>query len=186
MSHRQEARKAVSDLEVDDAIILLMGAPTRMPNLANRLEGITRLEKLMFLLSKETELSDLMGEDMEFTAHNFGPFSSKIYQMIDVLAAAGLVEDSSKAAKSNEESWESSQLIGDGQDRYSTRNFKLTERGSRYYSALTSELPEDAENVVSRFKEKFGALPLRQLIRYVYKKYPEYTENSLIKDQFRD
>ena len=46
--------------EVDDAIVLLLGAPSKLPQLAGRMQGVTRLEKLIFLLDQETSLRELM------------------------------------------------------------------------------------------------------------------------------
>lgn len=178
-----QSLETVANLEVDDAIVLLLGSPSKTPSLSNQLKGVTRLEKLLFLIEKESDLSELIIEDMEFSAHNFGPFSAKIYQMLEVLAAAGLVEDSSRYSTTTEDSWETSEVIGEPVDPYATRDFVLTERGQKYYRALISELPSGVEDALCEFKERFGGLPLRQLIRYVYQKYPRYTEKSLIKDE---
>jgi hypothetical protein len=32
------------------------------------------------------------------------------------------------------------------------------------------------------FKARFAGLPLRQLIRYVYERHPDFTDKSLIRD----
>ena len=37
------------------------------------------------------------------------------------------------------------------------------------------------QELVERFKQRFATLPLRQLIRYVYQRYPDYTDKSLIR-----
>ncbi len=146
------------------------------------MDGITRLEKLLFLLEQETPLGDQLSEKPDFESHNFGPFSSKIYQAVDTLAAAGLLEDSAGIASSTEDAWEAENLIGTNvSDPYATRNFSLTEKGRRYYKALIKELPSDTEVILEQFKERFGTLPLRQLIRYVYQRYPSYTDKSLIR-----
>lgn len=96
-----------------------------------------------------------------------------------------MITDSAKLADDNEDAWESEELIGDQPDSpYTTRDFALTDRGRRYYEALRQEvLTEEKERELSQFKERFGSLPLRQLIRYVYNRYPELTEKSLIRDQ---
>ena len=171
-------------IEVDDMIVLLLGAPSANPNLQGKMKGITRLEKLMFLVERETEIKEILSEDMEFSAHNFGPFSSKIYQAIDVLASAELVLDSSAFADTQEDTWESQDVIGKAVgDPYATRDIELTDRGRKYYKALVEELGLGVEEELSSFKKRFGGLPLRQLVRYVYKAYPDYTENSIIKDE---
>jgi hypothetical protein len=171
-------------LETDDAVVLILGAPSRTPALKDRIDGITRLEKLLFLLQRETEIGPLLTEDPEFFAHNFGPFSSKVYQAVDTLAAAGLVEDSAELASSTEDAWETQQVIGEHpSDPYATRTIALTQRGRRYYQALIRELPEGTEKLLSEFKQAFGGIPLRRLVRYVYERYPEMTDKSVIKDE---
>ena len=186
MSNSNAERQSVSRrgiLEVDDIIILLLGAPSSNPMLVGKLKGVTRLEKLMFLVERETSINEIIEEGMDFTAHNFGPFSAKIYQMLDILAAAQLIEDSSKLSDSMEDSWEASEVIGEPIDSFATRDFELTERGNRYYQALIAELPKAVESELTEIKDRFANLPLRQLVRYVYQKYPDYTENSIIRDE---
>ena len=54
----------------------------------------------------------VLTEDAEFEAHNFGPFSSKIYQAVETLAAAKLIEDSAKLAQTGEDTWEAEEIVG--------------------------------------------------------------------------
>ena len=164
--------------EVDDAIVLLLGAKSRVPSLEGRLEGITRLEKLLFLLDKESGLGRVLTEDPEFHAYNFGPFSSKIYQAVETLEAAQLIRDKNKYSGSSEDTWETVNIVGEDAP-YSSREFELTERGRRYFKALLEEIPEEVSHEVSIFKDRYASMPLRQLVRYVYTKYPEYTEKSI-------
>lgn len=170
--------------EVDDAIVLLLGAPsTRVPH-PGRIEGITRLEKLVFLLDRESDLGQLLTESPEFEAHNFGPFSAKVYQAVETLEAAGLITDSASLSATSEDSWEADVLIGEEPaNSYTTRDFELTDLGHQYYAALISELPSETEPVVRGLKDQFAGLPLRQLIRYVYTKHDDMTGKSLIRDE---
>jgi len=170
-------------LEVDHAIVLLLGAPVRNSRLVGRLEGITRLEKLVFLLERETSAAEWLAEDAEFKAYNFGPFSAKVYQAVDMLSAADIIEDSATASKSLEDGWERAHVIGSPSDPYVTRDFVLTDRGWRYYSVLLSVLPNEALDELVEFKERFAALPLRQLVRYVYQRYEDFTTRSVIRDE---
>lgn len=178
------------DLQIDDAIVLLLGTPWKRgghDTRDGRLEGVTRLEKLIFLLENETSAKEWLAEDPEFVAHNFGPFSAKVYQAIDLLAGAGIIEDSSTPARTDEDTWEEENVIGAAfplGDRYITRDLSLTERGWRYYRALTKELPAGALDELIDFKDRFATIPLRQLVRYVYQQpnYEPYLEKSLIKD----
>lgn len=171
-------------IEVDDVIVMLLGAPSKEPALKDRLEGVTRLEKLIFLLEKETPVGEQLTEKPEFEPYNFGPFSSKVYQAVDVLLAADLIHDSAESSPSTEDAWEIDKVVGTARaDPYATRNFSLTERGRKYYKAVLRELPEGTETNLEKFKARFGALPLRQLIRYVYERYPDFTVKSSIRDE---
>lgn len=170
-------------LETDDAIILVLGAPGgKEPQ--GYLEGVTRLEKLIFLLERETPAREWMTEKADFRSFRFGPFSSKVYEAADTLAAAKLIRDSANNANNVEDRWESVTALMDERDvdPYTTRTFELTDRGKSYYQALLSELPPDAEQIMTNFKKKFGQLPLRQLVRYVYERYPQFTDKSEIRD----
>ena len=134
-------------VEVDDAIVLLLGAPSDSLARHGRIDGITRLEKLIFLVEHETDLRNLLTEHADFEAYNFGPFSGKVYQAVDTLIAAGLLEDSAELASSREDSWEAEKVVGtQPADPYATRNFALTARGRKYYEALIDELPPSTRN----------------------------------------
>ena len=171
-------------LETDDAIVLLLGAPGGKER-PGYLEGVTRLEKLIFLLERETPARDWMTEKADFRSYRFGPFSSKIYEAADTLAAAGIIKDSAKTADDVEDRWESVTALVDEADvdPYTARTFELTDRGKKYYDVLVDELPANAEQVLGDFKSKFGRLPLRQLVRYVYERYPQFTDQSEIRDE---
>lgn len=170
-------------LETDDAIVLVLGSPGGSER-PGYLDGVTRLEKLIFLLERETPVREWMTDKADFRSYRFGPFSSKVYEAADTLAAAKLIRDSASQAGSVEDRWESVTALMDERDvdPYTTRTFELTDRGKNYYAALLSELPPNAEQVLEDFKSRFARLPLRQLVRYVYERYPQFTDRSEIRD----
>ena len=178
-------------IEIDDAIVLLLG--TDVPgSRGGEIKGITRLEKLVFLLERETSSKEWLSEDAAFEPYNFGPFSQRVYEAVDLLAAAQLIEDSSSPAPDDADSWESRDRIGldEGamgktqvRDPYTTRDFLLTERGWKYFHALESELKPESVDELRQFKRRFAPVPLRQLIRYVYQRYEEFTTKSHIRDE---
>jgi hypothetical protein len=169
-------------VETDDLVVLVLGAPEGEGR-QGYLEGVTRLEKLVFLLERETPAREWLTERPDFRSYRFGPFSAKIYQAVDTLAAAGMLKDSAKDAKTAEDTWEAGSVLVDQLDPYTTRTFELTDLGRRYYVALLNDLPPEAEGTLSAFKKRFVRLPLRQLVRYVYERYPEFTDKSEIRDQ---
>jgi hypothetical protein len=183
MTHASAPDQQQIPVEVDDLVVLILGAPSDSPATRNRIEGITRLEKLVFLAERETSAAEILTEDPAFLAHKFGPFSSKVYQAIDSLSAAGLVIDSASADDSTADTWESKEVIDGGlEDPYVTRDLRLTAVGEQYYSALLSELPSNVEEEIAVFKKRYASLPLRRLIRYVYQRYPDFTKRSVIRD----
>lgn len=172
------------DLEVDDMIVLLLGAPSKHARLRGRINGVTRLEKLIFLLEQTGDLDEFLAETAEFESHNFGPFSKKIYQAVETLEAYGLLSDESAHSDTTDDTWESEAIIGiEEPTNYSERRFKLTERGWQYYNSLAADLPASLPEKVGAIKDRFGALPLRQLLRFVYTQFKEFTDKSLIRDE---
>ena len=169
-------------IETDDVVVLLLGAPDKS-DCSGYLEGITRVEKLIFLLGRETPLRDWLTEQPDFCSHKFGPFSSKVYQAVDTLGTAGLVRNSAKKSITQEDRWESIHVIGEDVDPHTIRTFELTDRGKRYYEALLNELPPNAEKILSQFKSRFGSIPLRQLVRYIYMCYPQFTDEPDIRNE---
>jgi len=170
-------------LEIDDVIVLLLGSPTNVPALENQISGITRLEKLIFLIENESSLKELICETAGFTAYNFGPFSAAVYKAVDSLHGYDLIEDTGSLTSNSEDSWEQISVIGMGSsDPYATRDFRLTDKGIRYYSVLRDEVPGRYIDELTKLKEQFGSIPLKQLVRYVYQRYPTMTKNSIIRD----
>ena len=174
----------MTTIEIDDVIVLLLGAPTRNTGLQDQLQGITRLEKLIFLIERETSLNELIDEETGFRPYNFGPFSDVVYKAISYLSSYGLIDETASISDNTEDSWEQIEAIGaERYDPYVTRDFVLTDTGKRYYEALVRELPMDKLQEMSTFKDRFASLPLRQLVRYVYRRYPDMTEESLIREE---
>lgn len=177
-------------IEIDDAIVLLLGAGVESGQRA-QIKGITRLEKLIFLLERETNSSDWLNDTADFEAYNFGPFSRKVYEAVETLSAAEIITDSAQLSSNDMDTWEARAAIDEATDTgnpysgnpYTTRNFELTERGWRYFNALKSEVGTENLKELSSFKGQFARLPLRQLVRYVYQRYEQFTTKSLIRDQ---
>jgi uncharacterized protein len=177
-----EAGSSGPEIETDDVIVLLLGSPGG-PEPPGDLDGVTRLEKLVFLLEHETPVRSWVTDGADFRSDKFGPFSAKIYKAVETLSAYDLLTDSAQVADNTEDRWEAVNVVGDEPDPYTTRTFHLTERGLKYYAVLIGELPSDAERLLTQFKDRFARLPLRQLVRYVYERYPEFTDKSEIRDE---
>lgn len=170
--------------EVDDLIVILLGSPTRPGFQRGRLDGVTRLEKLVYLLEEETRVGEVLTESADYVPYNYGPFSKKVYEAVNMLEAAGLVKTTTTGG--SDDSVEARSFFGGTDGPYAERRFVLTDRGREYYDVTSKELPDWVVPTVSEYKETFGSLPLRQLLRYVYENHPDMTTKSMIRDEVLD
>jgi uncharacterized protein YwgA len=73
-----------------DVLLMLLYAPQNGEDCVP-IEGITRLDKLMFLLSKTNEFSNLFAQDYEFIPYNFGPFATELLDDLEALIAEKVI-----------------------------------------------------------------------------------------------
>lgn len=63
----------------------------------------------------------------------------------------------------------------------------LTEKGENYTrETIWPQLTDNQKSVIIRLKKQINSMLLDDLLSYVYKKYPEYAKESLIKDKYLD
>lgn len=179
-------------------VLLLIGCDTSgQPN--DSLGGITRLQKLLFLLEKEAGITPTV-DGFQFTAYKAGPYSSKLYDDLELLENLGLLESTVTAEATDPEKAEIDRLsfddlMGDGAatpngdgyrtpDSFEERQFRLTPKGvlkvkeiidSGEYSPVVTE--------IRKIKSTYAQYSLIDLLRHVYSKYPEMTEASEILDK---
>ena len=156
--------------------------------------GITRLEKLLFLLTIDEGF--LMGgqgvEGFNFVPFRMGPWTQEVYDEVDFLESLGLLSKESGEKRSPADAVHDDELFGDLIiDKYqksaaSTSDeaevFRLTEDGKKKALSIWNRLTVEEQKKLLRVKQAFNTVDLRQLLRYVYKKHPEYTTESEIKE----
>jgi DNA-binding PadR family transcriptional regulator len=124
------------------------------------IEGITRFQKLIFLLDEETDLD--VGYD--FRPDNYGPFSPELYNVIETLEDRDLVNREVKHTRGGNEKFV----------------YSLTESG-RKVAKRVLEREDDVKEVfdaAQEVKQKHNDQSLERLLRYVYNKYPDYTSET--------
>jgi len=115
----------------------------------------TYLDKLLFLLKKETNIGEIV-KFYNFYPHNYGPFSNQYYfDLGDLQSHAYLLEDT--------------QL----------HDIKLIKSANE----IESFLSQDEKQVVNQIVTKYGNYTTKRITNYVYATYPEYAERSLLKRQ---
>lgn len=122
------------------------------------LEGITRFQKLVFLAQRERDGA----EPYEFRADDYGPFSPDLYDDIDRLVAADLIDYDERTTD-----------IGNTKQVYS-----LTEKGRRAIdNSEGNEFPV-SEAELAALGDEFEHVDLWDLLEYVYTEYPRMARNS--------
>jgi len=131
----------------------------------NRINGRTRLQKLVFLAQQETSGS-LPGE-YSFIPYDYGPFSANLLHEVDDLKEDNLVEEQ--------------QVRGPNGKKYI---YELTETGKEELSAESDNTNgddiESIQDAAQYTEEMFNNMPITRLLEYVYNNYPEYAEESVL------
>lgn len=168
----------------EDVVLLLLESVERF--LGRELRGITRLEKLVFLLAKEEKVEPAMAYD--FRAYKFGPFSKDIYQATDFLRGIELISVGERSVVSYYNTNEELALEGLIDDdeapaiEQKEKVFSLTERGRTAAHSLRTIWAKDRPADLAKIEgvvKRYARLPLNQLIRYVYRQFPDFAKNSI-------
>ena len=124
-------------------------------------DGITRLQKLIFLTQKE---SDEIDEEYEFKAGKYGPYSRPLYDDVDRLVKEGFVDENvEKNPFGNEK-----------------QVYELTDKGKRTVENALSSVSgfREVENAVEEIKQEYNNTGFTTLLEYVYETYPSMAVNS--------
>lgn len=134
---------------------------------AGQIEGRTRLQKLVFLMEQELDevpTASLDDSDYNFIPYDYGPFSKELYDDLDSLEEAGLIEVEEEP-------------MADGKLKYV---YHLTEKGQSWVqNQLTDSSADKAHSLAEGLASEYNDMLLSDLIDEVYAEYPEYAENSV-------
>jgi hypothetical protein len=175
-------------LDQTDLILVLLAAPTTDSRQRFRCDGITRLEKMLFLLEHEADykaFASEIGEPFAFEPYHYGPYARAVYDAVDLLKALRLLRerriDVSTGLDLNEE-YETLDFDDASEaDGYVERQFTLTDDGKAIAKLLSTRVSPQGQAILSQLKDRFGRMPLRQLLRYVYANHPHYASKSRIR-----
>ena len=172
-----------------DIVLLLLYSQGATGEVNEPVDGVTRLQKLLFLLDKEYDIRKLVLKYFDFEAFQYGPFTEEIYSIIDALINYGLVTKEKQCKVSPEElaereftsdySYEGEEIDETQQvSEPSVESFRLTKKGLEIAQKLADSLSEEDRKKFIDIKKRFNQLSLVQLINYVYKNYPESAKYS--------
>lgn len=169
-------------LEGADLVLLMLAAPGRTGE-GGRVNGITRLEKLIYIADRESDVARAVAEPIRFAPYHFGPYSKQIYEAVELLEQVELLEERQVRVGEVLDSLEDAELGAQDEAEYVERQFMLTDDG-RAVAELLASRNRDIAVVLAQVKGKFGDMSLNELLRYVYRKYPESAEKSKIRDRY--
>ncbi len=182
-------------MDSKDIILLLLASNKKS------LVGTTRLQKFLFLLQKEKRLMPEEG-DLTFEAYKFGPASKALYDDLIFLVNMGYMTKSDDKEKLGDleigdiEDYSASMFLsgkgaGNGSNdcendnkstlTYDSVVYNITEEGIEYLKKNKIIDTLDHQKVQDITK-KYGNYSLTSLLQYVYRNYPEYTDESEIKN----
>ena len=162
--------------------------------------GKTRITKMMYIFEQEmkSKFSNLEdGELFEFFAYNYGPYSKELMENIaffesisfidaeetDELMIPDEIED--MLSDLNDSVGYGAEILLEEVDIPNQIRYKLTDRGRMYFEdKILNELSEEQQKLLINFKRKINSLSLDQILSYVYNKYPDSTEKSVIKEKY--
>jgi len=179
-----------------DLLLLLLGIKGHTAT-TEGLGGITRLQKLLFLLEQESRVTP-SGDGFNFEAYKAGPYSSKLYDDLEFLENLDMIERRAAAEGTEEEAaeidftfesliepeGESDDPSGPAPDAYEEYSFSLTPDGlSKVQQMIADKSYSPVVDAVRNIKNRYGQYSLKDLLYYVYSKYPEMTTESEIKEK---
>lgn len=152
---------------------------------ANEVKGITKVQKLLFLIEEETNFGHTYRDEitLDFEGYKMGPFSPEVYDEIEFLINLGAIkkEEIEETATDSYEIKEYDQE--EGSEGLSGKKFKITDKGEKIARKLLDVVDEKQVQELEEKVEKYNTMSLMQLLEYVYSEYPEMTTESEIKDQ---
>ena len=173
-----------------DLLIAMLAVPGSTGEPGEAIRGITRLEKLVFLVLKEGGLESRIDTPFEYKPYDYGPYSTQVLKEIETLTTVNLIEIEKVPLRSIKEVIDGQAArLGTGGDREFERVlevYRITQRGLRIWEGVVrSKLSREDIETISRIKREYNSMDLDQLLRTVYEKFPEYTaETTMLREIF--
>ncbi|MVB12312.1 hypothetical protein CAFE_30450 [Caprobacter fermentans] len=184
----------MSKLIGSDYLLLLLYLDNKKP-----IKGAIRLTKMMFLFNEEIapllKKKGLNSDKLpEFFAYNYGPFSKELYDQIEFFRGLGFIKvtDINASEEMGEvDDWQEDAFIDEMTEQSQSHvredgkymKYEIATQGIKYVEEEILPLDPDQLSILEIFKKKIISLYPKQILKYVYTKYPKYTTNSLIKDE---
>lgn len=139
---------------------------------AEEIQGVTKLQKLLFLIEEETKFFEEYEDDIafNFAPYKMGPFSEHVYEEVEFLRQMKAIESKPLATESPS--------IDDVE--LQEKRFIITAKGKKIAKQLAGQLEPEYRTELSDLVEEYNSMTLRNLLEYVYTEYPAYAAKSEI------
>lgn len=129
------------------------------------IDGITRLQKLVFLVQEEGDID----REYDFRPKHYGPHSNPLYDDIDRLVDEGFVE---------QKQVEMGGRVGNDKQIY-----RITEDGRQIVEHAANggdklDIPEGLRDTIREIVGEYEHVSLYDMLKQVYSEYPETAQNS--------
>ncbi|HKM80268.1 MAG TPA: hypothetical protein VJY15_04840 [Candidatus Acidoferrum sp.] len=190
------------DIGRRDLLLLLIGLDNG--DAREGLGGITRIQKLLYLLESEESIRP-HGEGFKFEPYKAGPYSPRIYDDLEFLENLDYIRRSAEDERfegatapekaevdlSFEQLMGPEDLLASGSDEiaptadsYEESRFYLTETGKRRMEELLADKKyRPFVDGIRKVKSRFSKYSLNDLLYYVYTRHPSMTTESEIKEK---
>ena len=173
-----------------DILIVLLYSKGRFGVLNEPIEGITRLDKIMFLLSGDERFKSIINQGYTFEADNFGPFASELFDDLEALKHEKIIQiTSSREPVTRIEVADEKKVIDVEEDDnpsdtdFSVNVYQLTPQGQEIAELIWNGLSIEQQMKLIEVKKTWQNRPLSELLHFVYTRYPETIAKSKIKDK---
>jgi uncharacterized protein YwgA len=186
------------EVTAKDFLLALLYCPGRNDNINEPITGRTKLTKMVFLFEKEIKkpfFSDMEIALPSFDPYNFGPFSKELFDDLSFFLSIGFIRAEktlipiSTAEKfeieiGSDDDWINAVFDKPEQEPVELE-YSLSQQGEKYVTdKVWPQFSDLQKQGLQQFKQQINTISLDSLLRYVYNKYPESAENSLIREKY--
>ena len=132
--------------------------------------GRTKFQKLVFIIEHEVpEVKIYFDRGYNWDAWHFGPFSDGLLDDLMLLDYWNLINISEYTLNID--------------DEFVTSIYRITDKGREVVKEkILPQLPEELIEKLEQLKKKFNKMSIIDIVKYVYKKYSNYTVRSKIRE----
>jgi len=182
-----------------DILLLLLYLPGKTDKKNEPIIGRTRLTKMIYIFNKELKNKfDHLDESTlpDFFAYDYGPFSKDLLDDIQFFVNIDFVIEKVEKIQQTTADYEESEYnyneeIGFGSvksmenDPPNLYSYRLAEKGIEFVEEnILENISKQQKEYLIKFKRKINTLSLDSILSYVYNKYPDAAENSLIRADY--